>query len=69
LNILLDDVKNDVDAADELASSDAQTEDPVSLVVSALPLSDSRTFGIESVVPGTVVVLHMKETHLAHEST
>lgn len=69
LNILLDDVKNDVDAADELASSDALTEDSVSLVLSALPLSASRTFGIASVGPATVVVLQMKGTHLAHGST
>jgi len=36
----LDDVKNDVDAGDKLASSDAPTEVLVALVVSALPLSD-----------------------------
>ena len=63
LNILL------FDAADELANSDALTEDPVSLVVSALPLSYSRAFGIESVAPATAVVLHMKGTHSAHQST
>lgn len=67
MNILLDDVNN-VDAADVIASSDALTEDPVSLLVSVLPLSDSRTFGIEPVTPATVVELHVKGTHLAHES-
>lgn len=47
LNILLDDVNSDVDAAD----------DPVSLLVSEVPLSDSRSFGIELVASATVVEL------------
>lgn len=61
MNILVGDVKDEVAAADETASSDAPTESPASVLVPALPLSDSRTSCIESVAPVTVVELQMKE--------
>lgn len=62
LNILFGGVNSDVDAADETASSDSLTENPVFVLVSASPLSESRAFCIESVAPTTVVKLQTEQT-------
>lgn len=58
--MLVVDVNNDVDAAEETAGSDDQAEDPAITVVFASALSDSPTFGNESTVPATGVGLQMK---------
>lgn len=47
----------DVDVTGETAGPDDLTENPISLLVSVPPFSDSRTLGLESVVPATVVEL------------
>lgn len=62
MNTLVGDVTNDVDAAEETAASDDPTENPASVLVSVSALSDSRTFGTESVAPATVVELQMKRS-------
>lgn len=53
------DINNEVDAADETASSD-ETTAPASVLVLA-SASDSGTFGIKMVEPATAVELDIRD--------